>query len=192
MSWSVLCTTHTCSTPDKRVSYIGTIVLRAIPLYWHWQHRSIASNSKYYYFNFSETINIRVILSFPCLTLRLISYGVTKWTRGHPTEKLEFFCVFFSLYNLIENSEAAMGVLRSLKRQVRAAQQRVTQQKPTTYFNGFQFLLCCSLTFEIMLVEAGLVCNQGEYDGGEDARAQSGEADEECQGPHAVISSHRP
>ena len=70
MSCSVLCTTHTFSTPVQRVCYIGTIVVTAIPLYWHWQHRSIASNSKYYFFNFSETINIRVVLSFLCLTLR--------------------------------------------------------------------------------------------------------------------------
>ncbi len=74
-----------------------------------------------------------------------------------------------------------MGVLMSLKRRVRAAQKRLPQQislliffiNSTFFFVEFRFLsLCCWLTFEIILVEAGLVCYQGEYDGGEDARAQ--------------------
>jgi hypothetical protein len=81
-------------------------------------------------------------------------------------------------------SNAQVGILQSHKMDtlrsncfLRSARARTAAK--THYFHlqpvdEFRFSsLCCTLTFEIMLVEAGLVCYQGEYDGGEDARAQS-------------------
>ena len=42
-----------------------------------------------------------------------------------------------------------------------------------------------------MVVHAGLLGYQSEYGGGEDARAQGWQADEEGQGPHPVVTFHR-